>query len=327
MPPPQKHVAIAGATGSLAPHIIAKLLRSEHTITLLTRNASLTDYAPNLTIRTVDFISVPSLVSALKGVEVMVSCVATAAIAQQGELVEAAKEAGVRHFIPAEFGMDSTNDRAGRLPVVCAAKVAVREILANPQNGNGEEEGGGGGVVMTWTSLCNGLFLDWGLRYSFILDIGNRTAKLYDGGDVPFSATTLSDVAKAVWYIVENYDVDERVRNKVLHVQSAVVTQKQLLGIAKDVLAERGEKAEWTVERKSVEDVRKQSLELLEGGNKEDVERAVEGLCVVGSWGEGYGGCFGAKGERGNGVVGIEMLGQDGLKGAVEGVVREFCGV
>ncbi|KAF2708414.1 oxidoreductase CipA-like protein [Pleomassaria siparia CBS 279.74] len=302
------HVALAGASGNLGLPILDMLLNAGMYVTVLSRiNGNSSKLCPhqNLTIKEVDFTSVTCIASALSGVEVVVSCLATLAIGSQNPLIDAAIAAGVKRFIPAEFGMDSQNPLAAQLPV-CAPKVATQSYLLDKSmvsNYDDNKEG------FTYTAIANGMFLDWGLKMGILVDLKRHTATLYNGGHVPFSATTLADVAKAVLGVIQHR---EQTENRVVYVQSALVTQNQLLRYARDK-----DGVEWETVSKSTEEIRKESLDELEKGPEAaDVEAAMLGFCICGMWDVEYGCDFSA--HLDNGLLGVEGLGEDGVRNLVE---------
>jgi hypothetical protein len=83
---------------------------------------------------------------------------------------------------------------------------------------------------MTYTHVINSLFLDWGLRNNFILDLSQHKPTIFGSGDEAFSTTTMATAAKAVVGVLEHYD---ETKNRAIYVQDAVVTQNKLLAIAK----------------------------------------------------------------------------------------------
>jgi hypothetical protein len=314
MTPSKPHIALAGATGNLGLVILDTLLQNNYTVTALTRQTSSTKSTsrlaahPNLTILPVDFTSVPSLTTALLSTStkasVVISALATSAIGAQNPLIDACVAAGVERFIPAEFGMDSLNPLARALPV-CAPKAATQRYLAqkcteNPKSG------------FSWTGIANGLFLDWCLEQRIILDINGRSATLYNGGDVRFSVALLKDVARAVLGVVENLDSEE-IRNRVVYVHSAVVSQRQLIGYVQETDAGGGR--EWRTVVKSTEEVRRESLGELEKREAADVEGAMLGFCIVGSWDPEYGCDF--SGRVDNELLGVKEMSEEELKGFI----------
>ncbi|KAJ0421354.1 hypothetical protein BJY00DRAFT_111444 [Aspergillus carlsbadensis] len=332
MPLPKPHIALAGATGNLGLVILNTLLANNYTVTALTRQTSATPTSStsklpshaNLTIKPVDFTSVPSLTTALLSTSrktkttVVISALATSAIGAQNPLIDACVAAGVERFIPAEFGMDSLNPLARGLPV-CAPKAATQAYLTrkcaeNSSLPKGSGTGTGSGCGFSWTGIANGLFLDWCLGQGIILDLEGRSATLYNWGDVRFSVTLLRDVARAVLGVIENLD-SEGIRDRVVYVHSAVVSQRQLIGYVREI--DGGSGKEWRTVVKSTEEVRRESLEEL--GKGVDVEGAMLGFCIVGSWDLEYGCDF--SGRVDNELLGVRELGEEELKGIIRGLL------
>lgn len=73
-------------------------------------------------------------------------------VAAQKQVIDAAVEAGVKRFIPSEFGSDLDNPKSAGLAVF-AGKVVVRKQL--------EQLAAQGRI--TWSAITPGAFLDWGL--------------------------------------------------------------------------------------------------------------------------------------------------------------------
>ncbi|GJC87457.1 bifunctional pinoresinol-lariciresinol reductase [Colletotrichum liriopes] len=297
---PSTRIALAGATGNLGTPILKALLDAHLSVTVLSRrggNASKLTHHPNLDIKEVDFNSFESLRPALLGVEVVVSCLATLAIDSQNPLIDASVAAGVKRFIPAEFGMDSQNNLCAQLPV-CAPKVAVQQYLMQKFKSH---------PGFTFTAIVNGLFLDWGLEMGLILDMENHTATLYNGGDVPFSVTNLIDVAAAVLGVIRH---QRETANRIVYVHSALVTQNRLIQYAKDF-----DGKEWTTSVKDTEKVRQESFLELAKGVQADVDGAMLGFCFCGSLCRDYGCDF--SGRLDNEMLGVKELGEDELRALV----------
>ncbi|KAK2031618.1 oxidoreductase CipA-like protein [Colletotrichum zoysiae] len=299
-------IALAGATGNLGIPLLKALLDADFFVTVLSRkggNAAKLPSHPNLDVKKVDLQSVESLRPALSGVEVVVSCVASAAIGSQNPLIDASVAAGVKRFVPAEFGMDSRNRLCAQLPVVCAPKVATQKYLVQQSEAR---------PGFTFTAIANGLFLDWGLEMGVILDLGRRSATLYNGGDVPFSATTLSDVVAAVLGVIRH---QPQTANRVVYVHSALVTQNQLIQYAKEF-----DRKEWSTSVKDTEELRRESLVELAKGALADVDGAMLGLCICGAMSSDYGCDFSERLD--NELLGIEKMDETRLRA----VVASFLG-
>ena len=128
-------------------------------------------------------------------------------------------QAGVRRFIPADFGScDSSSPRALDLVPLYGAKKQVREYLQQlAANGHG----------LSWTSLVCGHFFDWGLKSGFLqFDVSARKARIFDGGEVRWSATTLETVGLATVRVLQQ---EEDTKNRMLYIQSFCVTQNEVL--------------------------------------------------------------------------------------------------
>ncbi|TVY17038.1 Isoflavone reductase IRL-like protein [Lachnellula arida] len=293
-------VALAGATGNLGMSVLEALLCANLRVTVLSRvhgNSSKLAPHPNLTITEVDFNSTQSLVAALQGVQVVISCLATLAIGSQNPLIDASVAAGVTRFIPAEFGMDSRNRLCVELPV-CEPKVDTQKHLQEKANSN---------PSFSYTGIANGLFLDWGLKVGFILNPASHSATLYNGGDIPFSTTTLADVAKAILGVIDNL---EQTANRILYVQSAVTTQNTLIQYAKD-----RDGREWNTASKDTEEIRQEALAELAKGTQGNIQAAMDGFCVCASWTTEYGCDFSS--HLDNDLLGVKMMGEDELRALV----------
>jgi nucleoside-diphosphate-sugar epimerase len=296
-------IALAGATGNLGLPILHTLLSTGYPVTILTRlgstHSSVLPPHPSLTITSVDFTSVASLTSALTNIHAVISCLATSAISSQTPLIDACIASGVHRFIPAEFGMDSLNPLAAKLPV-CQPKVATQEYLKMQASAR---------PGFTWTGIANGMFLDWGIKMGLLVDVKKHTATLYNGGDVRFSATRLEDVASAVVGVLGNL---EGTRNRLVYVHSAVVTQNQLIGYVREK-----DGKEWDVVVRETEVVKKESYDELDRGDGADVEAAMLGFCITAMFDEEYGCDFSEKLD--NETVGLSEIGDGGVRKVVEG--------
>jgi hypothetical protein len=301
---PLPSIALAGATGNLGLPILSALLSADYPVTVLTRiggnHSKLTSH-PNLTIKHVDFTSVPDLVTSLQDIEVVISCLATSAMGSQNPLIDASVAAGVKRFIPAEFGMDSQNPLAMQLPV-CVMKTETQQHLREQSSAKPD---------FTWTAIANGLFLDWGLKVGFIIDPAKHSATLYNGGDIPFSATLLADIAKAVLGVIRNQN---ETANRVIYIHSALVTQNQLIQYAKDK-----DGKDWDIVVTNTETVKQDSFRELEKKEGADVDAAMLGFAITAMFDTDYGCDF--SGRLDNDVVGVSEIGENGVRKVVESYV------
>ncbi|KAK9759709.1 hypothetical protein K7432_017011 [Basidiobolus ranarum] len=103
-----KVIAVAGGNGSFGSLIVQALLaHGTFQVKILSRRAQ-DKQEPNAEVAVVDYANHDSLVQALKGVDVVISVLNDYAVIEpQLALVEAAKQAGVKRFVPSEFATDS----------------------------------------------------------------------------------------------------------------------------------------------------------------------------------------------------------------------------
>lgn len=209
-------------------------------------------------------------------------------------LIDAAVAAQVLRFIPSEFGADTRNPRASQLPVY-ADKVSIQKHL--------EEKSLESGGKFTYTLHLNGPFFDWGLKVGFLLKLAGPEVDLYDGGDRPFSATTLEGIGKGVSGIIKNLDAT---KNKTVYISEAEVTQNQLLKFSNKQLA-----------TKSV------STEQLEKDGFAELEKSSPNVPLLATnflrraiFGDGYGGHFPAQ-NLSNKLLGVGRLTEEEVKDIV----------
>ncbi|KIW99483.1 uncharacterized protein Z518_11222 [Rhinocladiella mackenziei CBS 650.93] len=122
----------------------------------------------------------------------------------------------------------------------------------------------------SYSVVINGPFLDWGLATGFLLDPKAHSATIFDGGDRKFSTTTLAGVAKAVVGIFSHL---EQTKNRFVFVHEAVVTQNQLIELAK-----RRDPTGWKIQRASTEETKANCLATISKGNQNEIMGAMIGL-------------------------------------------------
>jgi hypothetical protein len=177
----------------------------------------------------VDYSSVDSLVRALRGQDAVVSTVGAEAISGQKLVIDASIQAGVKRYIPSDWGALTTDPEAQALPVH-APVVEIQKYLAEKAR-SGDLE---------YTIFSTGPFLDFVISVPFAVDFANRIVELYDNGEHPFSTTSVASIGKAVVGALRNA---EATKNRVLFVHDIVLTQAKLLALGKKHTA-LGEK--WT---------------------------------------------------------------------------------
>lgn len=213
-------VALIGANGNLGPSILRALL-AEGTlpVTVLTRRSSRSIYPDSVQVVYVsDEPSVDEWATALTGQEALITTFGGVNGDLQIRLADAAVRAGVERFIPADFGScDSSDPRSVSLVPIYYQKQRVRHYLQELASA----------TSLSWTSLVCGHFLDYGLRSGLLqFDLPSRTARIFDGGQVRWSASSLDFVARATVAVLRN---DQATKNRMLYVHSFSTTQNEVL--------------------------------------------------------------------------------------------------
>lgn len=147
-----KNVIIIGAGGHLGPSILSAFVADSHfTVSILSRQSSGSVFPPDLKVHRIgdDYPEV-ELLEAFKGQDAVISTIATANAVTQRTIIDAAIKAGVKRFVPSEFGSDTQNEKAmAILPQYFKEKLETVQYLKTK-----EKEG------LTWTAFVTGPFFD-----------------------------------------------------------------------------------------------------------------------------------------------------------------------
>ncbi|KAJ5429461.1 hypothetical protein N7491_006477 [Penicillium cf. griseofulvum] len=267
-----RNVSIAGASGALGSPILHALLQSKlFNVTVLARQSSQSHFPASVKVIRVDYTSVPDLTAALAGQDAVVSVLTTSAMETQIPLIEAAVKAGVRRFLPSEFSANIGNPKAASLPVY-HSKLAIHEIIEQQARDHPR---------FTYTLIRNGAFLDWSLAYGFFFSLDGGSTPFYDGGDHPFSTTTLATIGRAVVEVLRH---SENTRNRAVFVHDLITTQRKMLAIAQKVMPDRT----WNPSDVSTADMENMARDNYAKGMNDMA--ALMGFFCRSVFGEGYGG-------------------------------------
>lgn len=195
-------------------------------VSVLKRQASQAAYPDDVSVQIADLSSVNSIAAAMEKQDAVISTVGREGIREQRLLIEAAVMAGVKRFLPSDFGCDMHNLKTVGLPVYLD-KIAIHEQLKTTAQAN---------PSFSYTLVCNNAFLDWGLRMNFLLNWKETKPKFFDGGEKQFSATTLDSVGQAVIGVLRHPNQTE---NRTVYVKDIDISQKQLFNIAKRIDPEK----------------------------------------------------------------------------------------
>ncbi|KAG8072028.1 hypothetical protein GUJ93_ZPchr0006g41771 [Zizania palustris] len=213
--PRRSRVLVVGATGRLGGNLVSASLSAGHPTFALVRPhhlavpesapiRSLTDAGATLIKGSLD--DYPSLVEAVRQMDVVICAVPTKKALEQKPLIRAIKEAGcVKRFIPAEFGLDPTKVQiCGMDHGFYGKKIEIRRLI--------ESEG------IPHTYICCNLFMRY-LLPSLVqpgLDAPPRDeVKIFGDGNTRGVFVKEADVAKFTICTIE----DPRTLNKTLYLR------------------------------------------------------------------------------------------------------------
>lgn len=125
-------------------------------MTAISRESSEAIFPVDVQLRKANFTSLGSLTKALAGQDAVVCTIATSEAGNQKILADAAVAAGVRRFIPSEFGF---NTRLGKISHPVVAKLPY--MVEKKETVDYLEELAAKNSGFTWTGLATNMWLDW----------------------------------------------------------------------------------------------------------------------------------------------------------------------
>ncbi|PGH15689.1 hypothetical protein AJ79_02283 [Helicocarpus griseus UAMH5409] len=296
-----RNIIVVGG-GHVGSAIITGLLNSPHeySVSVLSREAS--SYTPPAgTTRIKTDYTHESLVKALMEQDAVVSAISGHALLEQIKVIDAAIEAGVRRFVPSEFGGDTRNEHSRIKVPYFALKYQVLEYLQQKQG------------QIEWTAFFSGPFLDETLKNGILgFSIPTKTATQWDPkyASAKYSASRLSFVASAVAQSLSPALLSQTA-NQYLAVRDATVSPELLLAAL-----EKTTGTKWTRNVVDMDEVFREGEARVAGGDIMGVVPMIVGNLLDGASGND----FDEGGIVSNGLLGIEGV---GLEEIVEGAVRE----
>ncbi|KAI2620768.1 NAD(P)-binding protein [Hypomontagnella submonticulosa] len=222
-------VAVVGATGNTGKSVVDGLLAETETkyeITALTRPTSVNNEANKvLQGRGVHVVAADltgpkeDLVKLLSGIDVVISCIVFSALKDQIPLAEAAKEAGVKRFVPCDFATPAPRG-------VMALHDQKDDVLAAIQR-----------IYLPYTIIDIGWWSGQSVpelpsgRTKHAVGVFNVTP---GDGNVPIAYTDLPDIGKYVAKIV----ADPRTLNKKVFAYTEVLSTKQVDALMEELSGE-----------------------------------------------------------------------------------------
>jgi len=195
-----KSFAVVGA-GTLGLPIVNALVAQNASVVLLSRPESAPKTVPSaVKVVKVDYNDAAAVAAVFKQhkVEVLLSTITTASAAAQKPLVEAAKLATIKLFVPSEYGMPTEGQTVG----VLGDKNRIAESLK--------------AAGIPSVRFYNGVFTEfipWLVGYS---DHGK--IRIVGKGEVPVSFTSIGDVAGFVAYVLTTLPPSE-LENRVFRLE------------------------------------------------------------------------------------------------------------
>lgn len=149
MAPSQTTVMVVGAAGNIGSSITHHLLVSNlFKVSALTRTTSKSTFPDNVTPVRSEYTHA-SLVGAFRGQDIVISTISTSALGDQIAIAKAAVDAGVKRFLPAEFGMDTSSDLCLQVAPCTFLKKDVLKYLQQNED------------KISWTGVYCGLWIDY----------------------------------------------------------------------------------------------------------------------------------------------------------------------
>ncbi|KAH7928778.1 NAD(P)-binding protein [Leucogyrophana mollusca] len=210
-----KSIAVLGI-GTVANPLIKELLANGASVLVITRPSSKARQIPEGAHHTaIDYTDAPALTAAFRkhGVEVVVSTINHGALDAQPPAAEAAKEAGVKLFVPSEYGPPT----AGHTEGIGGMKSRFADFLV--------------ATGLPYTRLYVGVFIDW-IPYLFALD---ETGKLniIGEGSSPATVTAVSDITGFLAYVLTHLPPSQ-LHNATFRIQGERKTLRELAALYGD---------------------------------------------------------------------------------------------
>ncbi|KAF2017190.1 NAD(P)-binding protein [Aaosphaeria arxii CBS 175.79] len=223
-----KNVILVGATGNLGPSVLDALRASSFNVTVLEQHTLSSIFPSDVKVIRADYDAPDALRSAFQGQDAVVLTVGAPAIPDQPRYIDAAIAAGVKRFIPSEFGSNTQNPRALELVPAFGVKNGVVDYLISKQD------------AISWTGIITGPFIDWAMNSGLLgYNAATKTVTLIDEGTGEISCTPLRQVGEAVVKSLENADLT---KNQIVYVSSFQTSQVEILSTVEKLTGEK-----WTV--------------------------------------------------------------------------------
>ncbi|KAK5173792.1 uncharacterized protein LTR77_002473 [Saxophila tyrrhenica] len=270
---PLKSIILVGPGGSLGSVLLEGLLYvSTFSVSVLVRESSksigsLPADRLHKIVKIADSYPQDEIIAAFQGQDAVVNAITSTLVEEQLRFIDAAIEAGVKRYVPSEYGMNNLRPEARALNSVFDGKGKVQEYLKSKES-----------TGLTWNAIGCGMWIDWSLKNNFLgLNYATKTITMADEGKGKFSTSTMENTYLAVNRCLLN---PEMTKNTVVYISDFVTTQADLVAAIERI---RGEK--WNVEQfdsyKAIEENKKK----VEAGDHLAVYKLIEIGFVTGRYG------------------------------------------
>ncbi|KAK3346614.1 hypothetical protein B0T25DRAFT_520994 [Lasiosphaeria hispida] len=282
-----KTVAVLGGSGNLGPAIVTELLSAGFSVTGVTREGSTNStpkYPDGLPVQRVDYGSFDALKTVFDGQDAVVSVVGFPGLAGQKLAIDAAIAAGVKRFIPSEFGVNTQKARGTTIGNLLTVKIGVTDYLAEKAEAN---------PSFTWSALTTGHFFDWALENGYYgINLKEKTAVIVDSGNEKAHSSNLAQIGRSVAGILKHPD---ETANKYLGTASFNAAQNEVIALVEELAG-----IKLTVESVKSADLHKSGQEKLAAGDP----RAFSDFLREFAFAEGKGNALSEE-ESANALVGV----------------------
>jgi uncharacterized protein YbjT (DUF2867 family) len=194
-----KNFAIVGA-GTFGSFVVRQFLKDKaagtvNEVVVLTRQGSKTTIEGDAKVVAVDYSNKESIKSALTGVDVVICTISIPALNLQAGIAAAAKEAGVKLFVPSEFGNVSAGETVGMF----GEKADIQNQLK--------------AVGIPCTAFYTGPFADYLWAPLLDLDVLSGKVTIAGDGNKQISFTSRADIARYVSFVLTHMPA-ERLKNQ-----------------------------------------------------------------------------------------------------------------
>lgn len=211
--------AIAGA-GAIGAWIIEELLNykatgSVNTLKILSRSETIKSANPEWFAKGAEFVKVDysnelALVNTFKGIDVVFSTINSSVAEQQEALGKAAKAAGVKLFVPSEYGIDTEDATTG----VFLAKKKLSDYLKE--------------IDLPYVKIFTGLWTDYCITPAWGWQLDEGKVTFGGSGDAKASFIHRTDIARYVAYIFTHIPTSE-LAWKILRIQGELTSFNQIV--------------------------------------------------------------------------------------------------